>query len=131
MYQEGEVKTTKCTECGESFPVFTFVSDTDMVTFGCVALTGQDKSIILTEHRSHESLKELEARVGLNYKVVNEQYINSPISKGISFQKYLKEYEPNTVIHTCIYCGSNCRVVKQETKEQFLAYGKIEVLNVS
>ncbi len=53
MYQSGEVSISECnSHVVKYFPCllkyFPFVADTDMVTNGCVALTGPDNSIILT-----------------------------------------------------------------------------------
>jgi hypothetical protein len=131
MYQEGEISIAQCSKCQESFPVFTFVADTDMVTSGCVALTGLDKSIALTMQAVNESNEQLEARAGSNYKVILVRYQETPIPKGLSFQEFRKLYKPPTSIYTCIYCGCDSKTINHETKEQFLSHGKIEILHGS
>lgn len=77
MYQEGEFTIAKCTKCGETFPVFTFVADTDMVTSGCVALTGLGNKVALTEQIANEADSEIEARIGSGYKIVKVRYIDN------------------------------------------------------
>jgi hypothetical protein len=129
MYQSGEVSISECNKCGEVFPVFIFVADTDMVTNGCVALTGPDNSIVLTLIKPDESLTELENHIGLNHKVVHATYVNEPINKKASFQEFRKTYKPAKPIYTCISCGGESTVIKHQTKEQFLSYGKIQVIN--
>ena len=132
MYQEGEIIISKCKKCRESFPVFSFVADTDMVTFGCVALTGKGNKIALTMQGANETDSETETRIGSEYKIVQVRYINEEFSaKGISFQEFRKVYNPPIPIYSCIYCGADAETIKTETKDQFLAYGKIEVVNVS
>ena len=129
MYQEGEISISECTKCGDNFPVFTFVADTDMVTTGCVALTGPKNSIVLTMFGPDESIEAVEAKVGLSHKVVRASYEEEPTNKAESFQEFLKTYKPAKPIYTCIHCGGNAHVIKQETKELFLGYGNIKVLN--
>ena len=68
MYEEGEITIAECSKCGESFPVFVFVADTDMVTVGCFAFTTVDKAIILAEQLPGESLSDTEARLGPNVR---------------------------------------------------------------
>ncbi len=131
MYQEGGITISECTKCGDKFPVFTFVADTDMVTTGCVALTGPSNSIVLTMCGPNESIEAIEARVGSNHKVVRASYEKELTNKVSSFQDFLKTYKPATPIYTCIHCGGNSTVIKHETKEQFLGYGNIMVLNDS
>jgi hypothetical protein len=129
MYQEGEISINECSKCGGQFPVFTFVADTDMVTNGCIALTGQDNSIVLTMGGLNESYDDIEARVASNHKVVKIQFETESSNSNGSFQEFLKTYNPPTPTYTCIYCGGNAKTIKHETKEQFLSYGKIEVVN--
>jgi hypothetical protein len=78
MYQEGEISIAQCSKCQESFPVFTFVADTDMITYGCVALTGIDKSIALTMQAANESNEQLESRAGSNYRIIRVKYQETP-----------------------------------------------------
>jgi Zn ribbon nucleic-acid-binding protein len=129
MYQEGEISISECTKCGDIFPVFTFVADTDMVTNSCVALTGPSNSIVLTMCGSNDSVETIETKVGSGHKVVRASYRKEPTNKADSFQEFIKTYKPATPIYTCIHCGGNAKVIKQETKEQFLGCGNIEVLN--
>ena len=131
MYQEGDITISECTECGERFPVFIFVADTDMVTTGCVALTGKSNDIILAIQGPEESLQDIEVRAGSNHKIVGATYEASAAAQTGSFQKYLKSYQPAVPTYTCVYCGGSAKVIKHETKEQFLNYGTIEVLNGS
>lgn len=132
MYEEGEIQVAKCKKCGESFPVFIFVADTDMVTTGCVSLTGKGNKIVLTMQTASESGQETEVRVGLGYKMVQVRYLDEgPSAKGMSFQEFRKVYKPPTPIYSCISCGSDSEVIKTETKSQFLTYGNIEVVNGS
>ena len=130
MYTEGEVVIAKCTKCGETFPNFIFVGDTDMVTHSCIALTGQDKSLILTMWQPNEKRKDVEKRIGSNFKIAKVKYEKKPpLEKGTSFQSFLKTYKPPKATYSCIYCNSDSEVIKTETKEEFLSYGKIEVVN--
>ncbi|WP_025565855.1 hypothetical protein [Psychromonas sp. SP041] len=129
MYQSGEVSISECNECGEVFPIFTFVADTDMVTNGCVALTGADNSIVLTMSRANESISDIENRIGSNHKIVRATYVNEPANNRVSFQEFRKTYKPAKPIYTCISCGGKSTVIKHQTKEQFLTYGKIQVIN--
>lgn len=129
VYQQGEIIIAECTKYVETFPVFIFVADTDMVTDGCIALTGTDNSIVLTMHNHNESIEEVEARVGSNHRVVSVTYKHEPNENKSSFQDFLKTHKPPTEIYTCIYCGGNSKVLKCETKQQFLSYGNIKVMN--
>ena len=129
MYQEGKVRISKCSECSEEFPVFIFVADTDMVTSGCVSLTGLDKTIALTMCEPDETEADIELRLGENYKKIDVRYVEHPVPNNLSFQEFQKVYKPTTPIYKCIYCGGDATEIKQETKEQFLSHGKIEVYN--
>ena len=129
MYQEGEISISECTKCGENFPVFIFVADTDMITTGCVALTGPSNSIVLTMRSPEESIEVIEAKVGSSHKVVRASYEKEPAKKASSFQAFLKTYKPAIPVYTCIHCGGNARLIRRETKSQFLSYGNIKVLN--
>ncbi len=129
MYQEGEIKIIKCESCGEVFPDFTFIADTDMTTEGCVSLTGQRNNIVLTEQRGDESIKEIESRIGSNCKVLNVRFIETKTPQGLSFQDFLKDNKPPTAVYSCIKCGSESLVIKQETKEQFLTHGELVVID--
>lgn len=127
MYQEGEIVVCKCQRCYEMFPVFTFVADTDMVTSGCVALTALGNRIALTEQRPDETIGGLETRVGVGFKSVPVYYIDTPIEPNLSFQAFRKHYKPSIPIYTCIKCGSDSKVVRKESKKEFLCYGTITV----
>ena len=129
MYQEGKIRISRCAECKEEFPVFIFVADTDMSTSGCIALTGLDKNIALTMYEPNETDADIETRLGNNYKSIEVRYVEHPAPKDLSFQEYQKVYRPPTPIYTCIYCGGDATEVKQETKEQFLSHGNIEVFS--
>jgi hypothetical protein len=132
MYQEGDVRIVQCKKCKETFPVFTFVADTDMVTMGCISLSAKGNKIALTMQQSNEKDSNLEARVGFGYKIVAVRYEDkNPSAKGVSFQDFLKTYKPATSIYSCINCGSDSEFLKFETKEQFLTYGTIKVVNDS
>ncbi len=132
MYQEGRVSIVKCKTCMDSFPVFTFVADTDMLTSGCVALSAKGNKIILTMQATNETDSEVENRIGSNYKMVPVRYLdNGPSPVGMSFQEFRKVYRPRKAVYSCLSCGSDSEIVKTETKEQFLTYGKIEVTNYS
>ncbi|MGL1958648.1 MAG: hypothetical protein OCD00_15180 [Colwellia sp.] len=128
MYQEGEISICRCSKCDGEFPVFTFVADTDMVTSGCVALSGKNNSIIITMCNPNESVKAIESRVGLNHKVVEVSYENNNVGKIGTFQEFRKNYKPATPLYRCINCGSIAKVVKHETKKQFTTYGNIAVV---
>lgn len=128
MYQEGQITIAKCRKCGNEFSVFTFVADTDMVTAGCVALSGPGNNIVLTEQDANESDSDIEARIGNGDGIVQVRYANSnQTPKGLSFQSFQKAHKPPVPIYSCINCGSDADEIKIETKEQFLAHGKIEV----
>lgn len=132
MYQKGEVTIAQCKKCKETFPVFTFVADTDMATMGCISLSAKGNKIALTMQQSNETDSNIEARVGSGYKVVRVRYEdNNPSTKGMSFQAFRKVYKPATPIYSCINCCSDSETLKTETKEQFLASGTIEVVNGS
>ena len=80
----------------------------------------------------NETVLDIEARVGSGYKVVSVRYNdNIPSAKGMSFQGFRKAYKPPMPIYSCINCGSDSEAIKTETKEQFLTYGTIEVVNGS
>lgn len=127
MYQEGEIEISKCQRCHEMFPVFTFVADTDMLTAGCVALTALGNRIALTEQRPDETINEIEARVGVGFKSVSVYYIDTPIKPNLSFSEFRKRYKPPMPIYSCIKCGGNSKVVRKETRKEFLGYGTITV----
>jgi len=131
MYQEGEISIVECSKCGESFPDFTFVADSDMLTIDCVALTGKDKSIVLTKRGSDEGCTEIESRIGFDFSIVKVRHVKQPTIGGMSFKKFRKQYKPPQAIYSCIYCGADSFVTKKETKEQFLSHGNIKVLNDS
>ncbi|UPR24859.1 hypothetical protein ITG08_13215 [Vibrio cyclitrophicus] len=128
MYQEGEISICICSKCHGEFPVYTFVGDTDMVTSGCVALSGENNSIILTMRNSNESVEAIESRVGLNHKIVEVSYKNNNVGKIGTFQEFQKTYKPATQLYKCIKCGNMAKVVKHETKKQFTSYGNIAVV---
>ena len=118
----------RCGTCGESFPVFTFCADTDMLTVGCIALTAPGHRLALTMQRPNERLGEIEARVGRGYKVVGVRYVDSsPVAHGMSFQEFRKLYHPPEPVYRCISCSSDSSHERVETKEQFLTHGHIEV----
>ena len=130
MFQEGEIDIAECRKCKEVFPVFIFTGDTDMITIGCIALTGVNKDIVLTQQKFPENQSEIEGRIGPGYKIVDVRYVNNSKTKaGMSFQAFRKAYKPPTPIYTCIYCGSDSIVKSHESKEQFLKHGEIRVMN--
>lgn len=131
MYQEGELAISECQRCHETFPVFTFVADTDMATIGCVALTAPGHRVALTEQRSGETIAEVEERVGAGFRSVPVHYIDTSVKAGLSFQEFRKQYTPPVPIYSCIKCGGDSRVIRKESKEEFLGYGTIEVCEVS
>jgi hypothetical protein len=103
-----------------------------MVTHGCTALTGmQSKDIVLTMMRPGESDEDVERRIGHGYRVHKIEYKQTKANAIGSFQDFRKTYQPAKPIYKCIYCGGNCGVVKEESKEDFMAHGRIEVRDVS
>ena len=113
MYQEGQIAIAKCKKCDEEFPVFTFVADTDMLTLGCVALTGPGNKIVIAKRSADEENSEIEARIGGGYKIVQVRYIDKgPSAKGISFREFRKIYQPPVPIYSCINCGSDSDVIR-------------------
>ena len=132
MYQEGEINIIKCDSCGEEFPDFIFVADTDMVTYGCLSLTNKNKEIALTLAGEAESIKDVEERIGQGFHVLEVEYEDrTPSTKGQSFQDFLKTYKPPLPIYHCIYCHSKAFVNRTETKDQFLSHGVIRVFEDS
>ena len=132
MYEGGYISEVKCENCGESFPVFTFSADTDMVTHGCVALTGaQRKDIVLTMMRPDETSDDINRRVGGGYKVIDIEYDKVTNNATGSFQEFLKTYKPAKAIYKCIYCDGRGSSIKEESKEEFMAHGTIEVRDAS
>jgi hypothetical protein len=132
MYQEGEVTIAQCQKCKETFPVFTFFADTDMVTIGCTSLTAKGNKIALTMQKPNEANSDIEARIGSGYKVILVRYDDKNLSNiNMSFQTFLQKYKPAKPVYTCINCGSDSEAIKIETKEQFLTYGTIKVVNGS
>jgi len=130
MYQDGDIDITECRKCNESFPVFIFSGDTDMITMGCIALTGLKKDIVLTQQKFSESKSEIESRIGSGYKKVDVRYAdNSKAKAGMLFQEFRKADKPLTPIYTCIYCGADSIVKYHESKEQFLVHSEIKVIN--
>lgn len=132
MYEEGEITKAKCTSCGESFPVFTFIADTDMPTIGCLSFTTTSKSIILAQQLPGESLSTIEERIGPNVHHVFVRYKGEVAPCGLSFQEFRKVYKPPTPIYRCIYCGGDALGTHTVSKEQFLACGgEIRVVTIS
>jgi DNA-directed RNA polymerase subunit M/transcription elongation factor TFIIS len=132
MYQEGEIRVCECERCGERFPDFTFVADTDMVTIGCVSLTAPGHRVALTEQRPGESMVEVEERIGAGFRSVPVRFTTSSTSKtSLSFQQLRKQYKPPVPIFSCIKCGGDSHVIRNESKEEFLRYGTIEVYEIS
>lgn len=128
MYEGGYISEVKCENCGEFFPVFTFSADTDMFTHGCAALTGmQRKDIILTMMRPGETTDDLNRRVGSGYKVVDVEYEPAMNESTGSFQEFLKTYKPAKAVFKCIYCDGRGSAIKEESKEEFMRHGTIEV----
>ena len=131
MYEEGEITIAECSECGESFPVFVFVADTDMVTVGCLAFTTVAKSIVLAEQLPGESPSSTAARLGPDVHSVSVRYEGEVAPRGLSFQEFRKVYKPATPIYQCIYCGGDSLGLSKMSKEQFLATGEIRVVSRS
>jgi hypothetical protein len=129
MYQEGKISIVKCKSCGEEFAAFTFVAVTDMVTSGCVALTGYGFKIALTMQKGNERIEEIESRIGSGYKIVSVKFVKISIPDGLSFQEFSKLDNPYNAIYSCIRCGSDSYVIRTEEKEKFLTYGEIEVVD--
>jgi hypothetical protein len=128
MYEGGYISEVKCGSCSETFPVFTFSADTDMLTHGCVALTGmQRKDIVLTMMQQGETTENIKLRIGLNYKIVAIRYEQIARETSCSFQDFLKTYRPLKATYSCIYCEGDCVEIFEESKEEFLTRGIIEV----
>lgn len=113
MYQEGEIAICECERCRETFPVFTFVADTDMVTSGCVALTAAGNRLLLTETLPNESISGVEERVGGGFRLVLVRYVKAPIQAGLSFQEFRLVYKAPDPIYSCIACGGDSTVTKK------------------
>lgn len=133
MYEGGDILEVKCEDCGQSFPAFTFTADTDMVTHGCVALTGtQRKDIVLTMMRPGETAEDINRRIGLSYKIVDIEREQARNKATASFQDFLKTYQPAKAIYKCIYCcNGHGMAIKGESKCEFMAHGTIEVRDAS
>lgn len=131
MHDQGDITLVQCIKCRESFPVFVFSGETDMLTSGCAALTGAaEKDIVITYQAASESDVQLEQRIGNGYKVVAVFFEkqNSEATTSGSFQSFLKNYIPPKAVYQCIYCGSNTEIIGQESKEEFLLHGKLRAL---
>jgi hypothetical protein len=129
MYEGGYITNVECTDCGESFPVFTFEADNDMVTAGCIALTGiEEKDIVLTTMAADETTEVVKQRIGHGYKVAKIEY-QVPRSQPAtgSFQDFLKIYKAPVPAYKCIFCGGKTIAGMREEKEEFLKHGTIEV----
>jgi hypothetical protein len=128
MYEGGYVTQVKCEDCSRSFPVFTFSADTDMVTNGCIALTGREhQDIVLTMMRPSESPEDVNRRIGLGYKVVEVEYKPAKNKTTSGFQDFLKSYQPPRVMYKCIYCEGTGAAIKEESKAEFMTHGTIQV----
>lgn len=128
MYEGGYISEVKCEDCGRCFPVFTFMADTDMVTHGCVALTGTERQdLVLTTMRPNESIADINQRIGPGYKVVEVEYKQAQNKTTGRFQDFLKAYQFPKAIYKCIYCGGEGIAIKEESKEEFMTHGAIEV----
>ena len=131
MYQEGEISISQCERCHSTFPVFTFVADTDMPTIGCVALTAPGNRLLLTEQLPRETTSEVEARIGNGFRIVPVRFIKPQVCAGISFQEFRKRYRAPEPIYTCISCGGDSKIIEKKAKEEFLKIGSIEVREIS
>ena len=129
MFSDGQVNHVQCEECGESFPVYIFVADTDMPILGWVALTGTtDKDIVLAQLSSTESEAALAKLIGPNYKHVKVSFQEQAAGPTIgNFQDFLKTYKPAKATYGCIYCGGHAFETRTESQQDFMVHGKIGV----
>jgi hypothetical protein len=128
MIVDGEIKQALCRKCGEAFPVYIFIGDTDMVTAGWFAFTGvRDKDIVLAEFSQAEVAAGLDGLVGPDYKHVGISYQKQASLGALSFHEFLKLRKPPVATYECIYCGGPASETKTESRENFLSHGKISV----
>jgi hypothetical protein len=131
MFSDGQIKHVQCKGCGESFPVYVFVADTDMVTNGWVSFTGTEgKDIVLAELSAAEARTDLSGVMGPGYKHVKitfQEQTFTPDSER--FQDFLKVYKPPIATYECIYCGGSASETCSESQQDFMAHGKISTRN--
>ena len=129
----GYVTQVRCASCTEHFPVFTFSADTDMVTYGYISLTNlETKDIGVVSAASGENYQALVSRASVEFGP--KFCFSAPLIKpakgkaGVSFQEFLKSYEPPVISYSCIFCSGVASAVGIETVLEFRSHNSVEVL---
>ncbi len=129
----GYVTQARCAACAECFPVFTFSADTDMVTYGYISMTNlKTKDIGVVSAASGENYEALVARASVAFGPGFG--FSAPLIKpangnaGVSFQEFLKSYQPPVVSYSCIFCSGVASAVGTETVPEFRSHSSVEVL---
>ncbi len=83
--------------------------------------------MFLTMMQQGETTENISLRIGLNYKIVAIRYEQIAREASCGFQDFLKTYRPLKATYSCIYCAGVCVEIFEESKEEFLTRGIIEV----
>ena len=141
----GTVLRLRCSSCQKTFPHFSFFGDTDMATQGLGSVTSFERNeIVLAEfspdewnnfevdgtERFERRLRKLLDRDDLRVVRLRAVEETAEAARGASFQEFLKQYRPSSLVFSCACCeGGQSRPIGETTVEEFeQAGGKISVV---
>lgn len=134
---QGTVRRVRCDGCAASFPTFVFSGDTDMATYGLVAMTAiHSGALALAALNPEEYSAGFAGGQRLAAERVSHQLSQSMVAvdvvryehrstgaAGDSFQQFRQGYRAPEPIYSCPACGGDARVEEELTPEAFLASG--------
>jgi hypothetical protein len=122
--RDGLVEHVQCHDCGQTFPAYLFVADTDMATSGWVAFTGtRDKDIVLARCSPDCPW---DGVAGPDYKRVKVAFdAHAVAGERAGFQHFLADYTPPKATYECIYCGGRAFGTRTESRRDFMVHGTL------
>lgn len=140
---EGYVVTLRCGACGQHFPHFTLVGDSDASTAGVGSLSSyEENEVVVAELSSkelgQESAEAFEERLAKQLNRADLRRVrllrvekNESPARGLSFQEFRKQYVPPVLVYSCIRCsGGESRPTGELTVDEFRHRGgKVLLLN--
>jgi hypothetical protein len=131
----GTVLKLHCSSCRKTFPHFSFSGDTDMVTLGLGSVTSCERNeVVLAEFSAGEwndlevdgaarferRLRKLLDRDDLRVVRLLAVEETATVARGVSSQKFLKQYRPPNLVFSCANCeGGQSRPISEATVDEF------------